>query len=140
MEKTLVLLKPDAVARGICGEIITRFEKRGLTVSGMKMLQLSRTQAETHYIEHQGKPFLENLILFITSGPLIAMILQGENAIKITRTMMGTTNPVESAPGTIRGDFATNLRKNIIHGSDSSASAEREIPIFFNNNEIYEEI
>lgn len=137
MEKTLVLLKPDAVARGICGEIITRFEKRGLIVSGMKMLQLSRTQAENHYIEHQGKAFLEDLILFITSGPLIAMVLHGENAIKITRTMMGTTNPIESAPGTIRGDFATNLRKNIIHGSDSPASAEREISIFFKADEMY---
>jgi nucleoside-diphosphate kinase len=136
MENTLVLLKPDAVGRGLCGEIITRFEKRGLRIIGMKMLQLSKEQAKVHYIEHEGKGFLDELITFITSGPLVAMVLQGENAIKLSRTMMGVTNPVEALPGTIRGDFATNVRYNVIHGSDSAASAQREINIFFNENEI----
>jgi nucleoside-diphosphate kinase len=137
MEKTLVLLKPDAVERGVCGQIVARFEKRGLKVRGLKMLQLTREQAKIHYIEHQGKSFLEELIDFITSGPLLAMILEGENAIKIVRTMMGTTNPVDAAPGTIRGDFATNMRRNMIHGSDGPTSAEREIKIFFSDREIY---
>lgn len=137
MEKTLVLLKPDAVDRGVCGDIIARFEKRGLTIIGLKMVQLSKEQAAIHYMEHEGKPFLEELINFITSGPLIAIVLQGENVIKLTRTMMGVTNPADALPGTIRGDFATNLRKNIIHGSDGPISAEREIKIFFTDHELY---
>lgn len=137
MEKTLVLLKPDAVDRGVCGDIIARFEKRGLTIIGLKMIQLSKEQAAIHYMEHEGKPFLEELINFITSGPLIAIVLQGENVIKLTRTMMGVTNPADALPGTIRGDFATNLRKNIIHGSDGPISAEREIKIFFTDHELY---
>lgn len=136
IEKTLILLKPDAVAKGVCGEIITRFEKRGLKMLGVKMLLLSREQAERHYSEHQGKPFFEELVHFITSGPLIAMVLNGENAIKLTRTMMGKTNPLEAAPGTIRGDFAINVRNNIIHGSDSDVSAEREIKLFFSDSEL----
>lgn len=136
MEKTLVLLKPDAVSRGLCGDIIARFEKRGLGISGMKMLRLSQEQAKEHYIEHDGKPFLGDLLTFITSGPLVALILEGENVIKLARTMMGVTNPFDSAPGTIRGDFATNVRYNVIHGSDSPSSAEREIKIFFNEDEI----
>lgn len=137
VEKTLILLKPDAVERGLCGEVITRFEKRGLRISAMKMLQLSKKQAEIHYIEHQGKAFLPDLIHFITSGPLVAMILEGENVIKLARTMMGVTNPLDALPGTIRGDFSTNVRKNVIHGSDSPASAEREIKIYFAETEIY---
>lgn len=137
LEKTLILLKPDAVDRGLCGDIIARFERRGLRICGMKMLQLSKEQAEIHYIEHQGKSFLTDLIDFITSGPLIAMVIEGENVIKIARTMMGTTNPFDALPGTIRGDFSTNVRKNVIHGSDGPLSAEREIKIYFNESEIY---
>lgn len=137
VEKTLILLKPDAVDRGLCGEIIARFERRGLRIAGMKMIQLSREQAEIHYIEHQGKPFIPELINFITSGPLIAMILEGENVIKLARTMMGTTNPLDALPGTIRGDFSTNVRKNVIHGSDGPASAQREIKIYFDEKEMY---
>lgn len=137
VEKTLILLKPDTVERGLCGEVIARFEKRGLRIIAMKMLQLSKKQAQIHYIEHQGKPFLPDLIHFITSGPLVAMILEGENVIKLARTMMGVTNPLDALPGTIRGDFSTNVRKNIIHGSDSPISAEREIKIYFDETEIY---
>lgn len=137
MENTLVLLKPDAVAKGVCGEIIARFEKRGLKIIGMKMLQLSREEAAIHYSEHQDKPFFEELVCFITSGPLIAMVLNGENAIKLARTMMGKTNPLEAAPGTIRGDFAINVKNNMIHGSDSLASAKREIKLFFNDIKLY---
>lgn len=137
VERTLILLKPDAVDRGLCGQIIARFEKRGLKICGMKMLQLSKEQAENHYIEHQGKPFLTDLIHFITSGPLLAMVLEGENVIKLARTMMGTTNPLDALPGTIRGDFSTNVRKNVIHGSDGLLSAQREIKIYFDEKEMY---
>ena len=137
MENTLILLKPDAVSKGVCGEIIARFEKRGLKIIGMKMLQLSKEQAAMHYCEHQGKPFFEELVTFITSGPLVAMAVQGENAVKLTRTMMGTTNPLDAAPGTIRGDFAKTMKNNIIHGSDGIMSAEREIKIFFAKSELY---
>lgn len=137
MENILILLKPDAVAKGVCGEIIARFEKRGLKIIGMKMLQLSKEQAEVHYNEHRGKPFFEELVTFITSGPLVALAIRGENAVKLVRTMMGTTNPLDAAPGTIRGDFAINMRNNIIHGSDGPMSAEREIKIFFNQSELY---
>ena len=136
VENTLVLLKPDAVAKGLCGEIIARFERRGLKIIGMKMLQLSREQGANHYNEHEGKPFFEELVTFITSGPLVAMVIRGENAIKLVRTMMGTTNPADSAPGTIRGDLATTMRSNIIHGSDGMASAQREITIYFKTNEL----
>lgn len=136
MEKTLVLVKPDGVAKGLTGEIIARFERRGLTVAALKMQRLTRAKAETHYAEHKERPFFGDLIAFITSGPLVAMVVAGENAIKAVRAMMGPTNPADAAPGTIRGDFALNLQKNIIHGSDSPASAAREIPIFFADDEI----
>ncbi|MBC8015905.1 MAG: nucleoside-diphosphate kinase [Sporomusaceae bacterium] len=137
MENTLILLKPDAVVKGVCGEVIARFEKRGLKIIGMKMLQLSKEQATVHYSEHQGKPFFEELVTFITSGPLVAMAVRGENAVKLARTMMGTTNPLDAVPGTIRGDLATNMKNNIIHGSDGPMSAEREIKIFFTTSELY---
>lgn len=137
MEKTLLLLKPDAVVKGVCGEIIARFERRGLKPIGMKMLQLSREQAEIHYAEHQGKVFFEELIEFITSGPLIAIVLCGENVIKLARVMMGATNPLDALAGTIRGDYATTMRSNIIHGSDGPISAEREIKIFFEDHELF---
>jgi len=140
MENTLVLLKPDAVAKGVCGEIIARFEKRGLKIIGLKMLQLSREQATIHYSEHQGKPFFHELVTFIISGPLVAIALQGENAVKVVRTMMGSTNPLDAAPGTIRGDLAITIRNNIIHGSDGSVSAKREIEVFFNDSELCNEV
>jgi len=139
LEKTLVLIKPDGVARGLCGEIIARFEKRGLKIVGLKMLKLTREQAERHYAEHKGKPFFSSLVDFITSGPLIAMVLSGETAIQTVRTMMGATNPAAAAPGTIRGDFALAVTQNIIHGSDGPDSASREIDVFFSPGEILAE-
>lgn len=137
MEKTLLLLKPDAISKGVCGQIIDRFEKRGFKIAAMKMLQLSKDQAEIHYQEHTEKPFFQELVNFIISGPLIAMVITGENTIKASRSMMGATNPIDAVAGTIRGDFALNIRNNIIHGSDSLISAEREIKNFFNENELY---
>ncbi len=137
MERTLLLLKPDAVTKGVCGQIIDRFEKRGFKIAAMKMLQLTKEQAEFHYQEHAKKPFFQELVDFIISGPLIAMVIAGENTIKASRNMMGSTNPIDATAGTIRGEFALNIRNNIIHGSDSLASAEREIKNFFNENEIY---
>ncbi|AIF51590.1 nucleoside-diphosphate kinase [Pelosinus sp. UFO1] len=136
MEKTLILLKPDAVVKGVCGQIIDRFEKRGFKIIGLKMLQLSKELAETHYQDHRNKPFFQELVTFIISGPLIAMVISGEKSIKATRTMMGLTNPADAAPGTIRGDFALNVRNNIIHGSDSLESAEKEIRTFFTDSEL----
>jgi nucleoside-diphosphate kinase len=137
MEKTLLLLKPDAIIKGVSGQIIDRFEKRGFKIAAIKMVQLTRNQAEIHYYEHTDKPFFQELVDFITSSPLIAMVIAGENAIKASRIMMGSTNPIDAAAGTIRGDFALNIRKNIIHGSDSSISAEREIKNFFTEKEVY---
>ena len=136
MEQTLVLIKPDGVARGLTGEIINRIERRGLQVVALKMMQLSREMAEQHYSEHKGKAFFNGLIEFITSSPLVAMIVAGENAVQVVRTMMGATNPVNAAPGTIRGDFALTMGENVIHGSDSVASAEREIALFFTPAEL----
>jgi nucleoside-diphosphate kinase len=138
MEKTLVLVKPDGVAKGLTGEILTRLERRGFKICALKMLQLSRPQAENHYGEHRGKPFFSGLVDFITSGPLVAMVVQGENAVKVIRMMMGPTNPADAAPGTIRGDYALNIGNNIIHGSDSVQSAAREIAIYFTPGEIIE--
>lgn len=136
MERTFVMLKPDAIQRGICGEVITRFERKGLKIVGMKMLWITRELAEKHYSEHRGKKFFEGLISYITSSPVIAMVVEGKDAVKLVRDMMGKTNPQESSPGTIRGDYAIELGRNIIHGSDSLASAEREIALFFTKNEI----
>ena len=136
MEQTLVLIKPDGVAKGLTGEIISRIERRGLQVVALKMMKLSREMAEQHYSEHQGKAFFNGLIEFITSAPLVAMIIEGENAVLVVRTMMGATNPVNAAPGTIRGDFALTMGENIIHGSDSVASAEREAALFFTPAEL----
>jgi len=137
MEKTLVLVKPDGVQKGVIGDIINRFERRGLKIVGLKMMHLSRELAGKHYAEHEGKPFYNELVDFITSGPLVAMVVAGENAIKAVRAMMGATNPLEAAPGTIRGDYALNIGNNIVHGSDSPESAAREISIFFDSSEIF---
>lgn len=137
-QKTLVLLKPDAVNRRLVGEIISRFEKKGLKIVAMKMLWLSREKAEKHYEVHKGKPFYESLIDYITSAPIVAMVLEGERAIEVVRKMMGKTNGMEAEPGTIRGDYAMSIQNNLVHGSDSEESAAREIPIFFSEEEILE--
>lgn len=136
MERTYLMVKPDGVQRGLCGEILSRFERKGLKIVGMKMMVISRETAENHYGEHKGKPFFESLISYITSGPVLAMVLEGENAVAVCRGMMGKTKPLESAPGTIRGDYAMVTGMNIIHGSDSVESAEREISIFFRPEEL----
>jgi len=136
MEKTFIMVKPDGVQRGLIGEIVSRFEKKGLKLVGAKLMQVSQELAETHYGEHKEKPFFGELVDFITSGPVFAMVWEGENAINIARTMIGATNPAEASPGSIRGDFGVTVGKNVIHGSDSKESAEREINLFFNENEL----
>lgn len=136
MERTYLMIKPDAVQRGLMGEIVSRFEKKGLKLLAMKFMTISKETAETHYGEHKGKKFFDSLISYITSGPVLAMVWEGEDAVSVCRGMMGKTNPKESAPGTIRGDFGMQTGMNIIHGSDSVESAEREISIFFSPNEI----
>ena len=130
-ERTLVLVKPDGVRRGISGEIVARFEQRGFTLRGARLLKIPRATAHKHYAEHKGKPFFGELVDFITSGPVLALALEGESAIATVRTMMGATNPVNAAPGTIRGDFALLMGENIVHGSDSKESAKRELALFF---------
>ncbi len=136
MEKTFVMLKPDAIQRSLSGEIIARLERRGLKLIALKMLRISKELAERHYGEHQGKPFFQSLVDFITSGPVIAMVWEGQNAVQVVRKMMGSTDPQTAEPGTIRGDFALFMGNNIIHGSDSANSAEREISLFFKDEEI----
>ncbi len=131
VETTLVLVKPDGVDRGLCGEILARFERRGYELRGARLLKVSRALAREHYAEHRGKPFFADLVRFITSGPVLALAVRGENAIAGVRGLMGATNPADSAPGTIRGDFATLLSENVVHGSDSRASARRELGLFF---------
>ncbi|HVM69103.1 MAG TPA: nucleoside-diphosphate kinase [Gaiellaceae bacterium] len=131
VETTLVLVKPDGVRRRLAGEIVSRFERRGLELRGARLLKVSRSLAQQHYAEHKGKPFYGDLVSFITSGPVLALAVRGESAISVVRTMMGATNPVDSAPGTIRGDLATELSENVVHGSDSKASAKRELGLFF---------
>ncbi len=136
MERTLILIKPDAVQRGLSGEIISRLERRGLKFVALKLMQIDDALARRHYAEHEGKPFVDSLIGFITSSPLVAAVLEGPNAIAAARTMMGATDPQQAAPGTIRGDFAVYVQYNLIHGSDSPESAEREIALFFAATEI----
>ncbi len=131
VENTFTMVKPDGVRRGLVGEVISRFEAKGLKLERMRMLTIDREMAERHYGEHVGKPFFENLVEFITSGPVVAMEWSGEGAVAVCRTLMGGTNPAEAAPGTIRGDFGLVIDENIVHGSDSPASAERELGIFF---------
>ena len=130
-ERTLVLIKPDGVARNLIGEVLSRIERKGLTIIGLELRILDRATAEAHYAEHAAKPFFADLVDFITSGPLIAAVVEGPDAIVAWRTMMGATNPVTAAPGTIRGDLATVMQENVTHGSDSPESAAREIALFF---------
>ena len=136
METTLVLVKPDGVQRGLVGEVIGRLERKGLRIAGLKMIHASEQLANQHYGEHVGKPFFDSLVSFITSSPLIALAIEGENAVEVSRNLMGSTNPKEAAPGTIRGDYGLTIGMNIIHGSDSLESAERELSIFFEDSEI----
>ncbi len=136
METTLVLLKPDAVQRGLVGAITARLESTGLKIVGIKLMRVSNDLAERHYAEHVGKPFFESLVSFITSGPIVAMALEGDGAISFVRKTMGATNPADSAPGSIRGDFATDIGRNLVHGSDSPESAARELALFFDESEI----
>ena len=137
-ERTLVLCKPDAVQRGRVGQIISRFEDKGLKIAGMKMLRVDEALANRHYQEHVEKAFYPHLREFITSSPVIALAIEGDNAVEVVRTLIGVTNPQEAAPGTIRGDFGINLTKNLVHGSDSPVSAEREISLFFREGELYD--
>jgi nucleoside-diphosphate kinase len=136
MEKSFVMIKPDGVQRGLVGEIISRLERKGLKLSGLKLLQIAPELAAGHYAEHKDKPFYNELVSFITSGPVVAMTWEGLNAVTVIRSLMGKTNPAEAAPGTIRGDLALFMGKNVIHGSDSLQSAEREIKLFFRPEEL----
>jgi nucleoside-diphosphate kinase len=131
MERTLILVKPDAFARNLTGEIIARFERKGLRVVALKMMTMDQPLAERHYAEHEGKAFFAELVDFITSGPLVAMVLQGEEAVTAARQLIGATNPLDAAPGSIRGDYAIAVGQNMVHGSDSPESAAREVALFF---------
>ena len=135
-EQTLALVKPDGVQRGLGGTIISRLEARGLRIVAMKMLQVSRYMALKHYGVHQGKPFFDGLVDFITSGPVIAMVLEGRSAVEMVRSTMGVTDPLKAQPGTIRGDLAVDMGRNLIHGSDSPETAAQEIALFFSPKEI----
>ena len=130
-ERTLVLIKPDGVRRGLAGDVLSRIERKGLRIVAMDMRVVGKDLAETHYAEHAGKPFYGSLVEFITSGPLVALVVEGPRAIEAFRALAGATDPVKAAPGTIRGDYALEVQDNIVHGSDSPDSAEREIKIFF---------
>lgn len=131
MEQTLVLVKPDGVKKAICGEIISRFERKGLTIHAIKMIHVSRELAEAHYAEHKEKKFFEDLISFITSGPVLAMVLTGTNAVAAVRQINGATNPLEAVPGSIRGDFALSIDENVVHASDAVETGLREVALWF---------
>jgi len=137
MEKSLVLIKPDAIQRGLAGEIISRLEKKGLKIVAVKMLHMDNTLAQRHYAVHKGKAFFNDLVNFITSGPVIALIFQGKNAVQIIRQVMGETDPAKAHSGTIRGDFGIDIGHNLIHGSDSLENALKEINLFFSDEEIF---
>jgi nucleoside-diphosphate kinase len=136
VERTLVLIKPDAVGRGLAGQILRRFEARGLDLRGGKLVIVGRDLAERHYAEHSEKPFFGELVEFITSAPTLALVLEGEGAIAVVRTTIGATNPADSAPGTIRGDLALSMPDNLVHGSDSPESAAREVALWFADDEL----
>lgn len=136
MERTFLMIKPDGVQRGLIGEIVSRFERRGLQLVACKLLQMDRARAERHYAEHKGKPFFEDLVQFITSGPVFAMVWQGDEVIALSRALIGKTKALEAVPGTIRGDYALHTQYNLIHGSDSPASAAAEIANFFDSSEL----
>jgi nucleoside-diphosphate kinase len=131
MDKTLILVKPDAFARGLTGEIISRFERKGLRITALKYMTVEGELAVKHYAEHEGKPFFDDLVEFITSGPIVAMVLEGYEAVTAARQVIGATNPLEASPGSIRGDYALEVGQNMVHGADSNESAEREAKLFF---------
>jgi nucleoside-diphosphate kinase len=131
MERTLILVKPDAFARNLTGEIIARFERKGLRLIALTLITMTRELAERHYAEHEGKPFYEELVSFITSGPLVAMVLEGDQAVEAARQVIGATNPLQATTGSIRGDYAIAVGQNMVHGSDSNESAVREVALFF---------
>jgi nucleoside-diphosphate kinase len=131
MERTLILVKPDAFKRNLTGEIIARFERKGLRLAALKLMTMTAELAERHYAEHVGKPFFEELVTFITSGPLVAMVLTGEHAVEAARQVIGATNPLQATTGSIRGDYALEVGQNMVHGSDSTESAAREVALFF---------
>jgi nucleoside-diphosphate kinase len=138
MERTLIIFKPDAVQRGLCGQILTRFEQKGLQIAGLKFMRISRETAETHYAPHKGKGFYEGLVKFMTSSPVLVVALQGKSAIAIARKMMGATFGSNAEPGTIRGDFGVSNAFNLIHGSDSPEAAQKELGLFFKPDELVE--
>jgi nucleoside-diphosphate kinase len=131
VERTLILVKPDAFARNLTGEIIARFERKGLRLAALQLMTMTRELAAAHYAEHEGKGFYEELVDFITSGPLVAMVLEGESAIRAARQVIGATNPLEATTGSIRGDYAVSVGQNMVHGSDAPESAQREVGLFF---------
>ena len=137
IEQTLILAKADAVARGLVGEIITRFERRGYTIAALKLLAVDEARAKAHYAEHEGKPFFAGLVAFITSAPIVALVVEGSDAVEGCRTTIGVTNPIKAAPGSIRGDLGQTIGRNLVHGSDSAESAKREIAIWFAPSEIH---
>ncbi len=130
-QRTLVLVKPDGVKKGLTGEIISRLEKKGLKIAAMRMLQMDKALAKKHYAVHDGKPFFAGLVDFITSGPIVAVVVEGEKSVEVVRKLMGETDPVKAAPGTIRGDYGLDIGENLIHGSDSEENAQKEIALFF---------
>ena len=136
MERTFIMIKPDGVQRGLIGEVIARFERKGFTLVGMKLMAVSRELAEKHYDVHKDKPFFGGLVDFITSSPVVAMVWEGENVVASGRTLIGATNPISSAPGTIRGDFGITIGRNLIHGSDAVETAQREIALWFTEPEL----
>ncbi len=136
MSRTLVILKPDSIQRNLAGKIISRIEEKGLKITAMKMIFLDKNTAEKLYEVHKGKPFYQSLVDYITSGPIIAMVVEGRDVINVVRKLMGKTNGAEAEPGTIRGDFSTGIEKNLIHASDSDESLKRELPIFFSEEDI----
>ena len=131
MERTFIIIKPDGVRRGLVGEVIRRFESRGLTLAELRLLVAERKVVEEHYAEHRGKPFFNDVVDYLTSGPIVAMAIEGENAVRACRAMMGATNSAEAAPGTIRGDFALTIEENVVHGSADPESAARELQVWF---------
>lgn len=137
VERTLILAKADAVVRGLVGEILARFERRGYTILGLKLMQVTHEQATRHYAEHDGKPFFAGLVDYITATPIVAMVIEGEDAIEGCRATIGATNPIKAAPGTIRGDYAQTIGRNLVHGSDAPESAAREIAIWFTDKELF---
>lgn len=136
MERTFIAIKPDGVQRGLAGEIISRFENKGFTLVGLKLMQVSKELAETHYAVHKERPFFSGLVEFITSGPVVAMVLEGDGVIAAARKLIGATNPLTAEPGTIRGDFGANIGRNIIHGSDAPETAQQEIALWFTEAEL----